>query len=411
MIPPETDKSHHSEDSPSSLKNKEICPYYYQEDTDDEHQITTDGTDIHNWCEVELTYDPCEVTDPETLASWKRVENTPDLRELGLWCLAALNKMVLPQAELEPIDPDNPRRNRDWNWHLERRVHTPFPTCYGRADVILEDGEEAIIVDWKTGFRDQGDAEDNLQGQAYALGLFNEAPDIQQITLWFVYPRLQEATYHTYYRDTAWPMLVERIGGVVESAVAARDVDDEWLVAPKHVLDVDNCEYCALKGKCPAWSTEVTTIMSDMSTLPTEAPAGLSRPKTWDLQKLADDPGEMAKVIAIMDGLDAYRKAARAMATMMANERDYEIPGFKLVKMSGKLKLLDEKKIIEGMPLEEVAEIATVSASKYVKMIARKNKISESAVKEQLVELGVAHPGMPFVQLRKAPKAKSPKLK
>ena len=405
MIPPEQDKNHHSEHSPSSLKNLEICPYYYQESTEDEHQITTDGTDIHNWCEVELTR-AMGVTyggDADTLESWKRVENTPDLRELGEWCLAALGKMVLPQAELEPS-------NRDRYWHLERRVHTPFPTCYGRADVIIEDGEEATIVDWKTGFRDQGDAENNIQGQAYALGLFNEAPDIQQITVWFVYPRLQEATYHTYHRETAWPAFTERIGGVVEKAVAARAIRDGADApiegAPDYVLDVENCEYCALKGQCPAWSTEVTTVMNDMSTLPAEAPVGLSRPRTWDLQQLVNDPAEMSKVITIMDGLDAYRKAARNMATMMANEKALEIPGYKLVKMSGKLNILNPIEAVRGKSPEEIAEIATLSASKLVKQIARKNGIPEAGVKENLIDQGVAHPGSPYVQLRKAPKSK-----
>jgi hypothetical protein len=408
------DKNVHSEHSPSSLKHLEICPYYVQtdrEEEEDEHQMTTDGTAIHNWVELELMEETVgNPVDPETEADWRRVENDPELRRLGQWCLDVLDSAVMPFA-----DGSEPKRLREWTTHLERRVHTPFPTCYGRADVILEDGEEAHIVDWKTGFKDQGDAEENIQGQAYVLGVFRDF-NVTKVTVWFVYPRVESITYAEYEREEQWPILVDRVGAIVSKAIRAKMVVEGKPIngdAPAYCLDVTNCEYCDRKGACPAWVDAVTEVMEIVppAMAPAMAPGGLGRPRTWDLAELVNDPIEMAKVVTVMDGLDDYRKAVRALALMMANEKGMVLPGYKCITMSGKLSVINPAKAMEGLTPGDIAEISTISAPKLAKVVAAKKGMTEPHARAMLIQRGVCHPGHPFAQLRKVPKPHTPKLK
>lgn len=52
---------------------------------------------------------------------------------------------------------------------------------FGTADLVMVKGDRAIIGDAKFGWNPVEDAEVNLQGWAYAIGVFEKYPEVQMV--------------------------------------------------------------------------------------------------------------------------------------------------------------------------------------------------------------------------------------
>lgn len=121
----------------------------------------------------------------------------------------------------------------------------------GRGDAVFVDGDRGFIHDWKSGFGvlRQGDLENDLQAQSYAMLLSKLNPNLNSIEVAFIYPRFENYRSTWIFRsadfDLAWQRWLE-IRAQIEQALAA--LDDERLWGPTPGA---HCAGCPVTATCP----------------------------------------------------------------------------------------------------------------------------------------------------------------
>lgn len=170
--------------------------------------------------------------------------------------------IVVDQAE-QRLGPDA-IVIREAYWHVDDREiigddgHKWVGTSGGFADVVVisKDWTRAQVSDWKFGAWSVEPAENNLQGIAYALGVFHEADlrghKMQEVTVEFYSPHLSEFTRHTFTRADRPKMLLR----VVAAAERAKDTLARIKTDPANLANYTTstsaCTFCGRVGFCPA---------------------------------------------------------------------------------------------------------------------------------------------------------------
>lgn len=210
----------HADRSPSSLEKRELCAKWQSEDKGDTYH-SADGTACHMAFEALLKGDN---TPFNTLAS--------DLQ----WFVSEIVDYVTPRiAGAEQVI-------------LEKRVYAEHPLLkkhsHGTPDLVTITGSVGQMFDEKYGRRPVKHAKDNLQGYAYAVAVFDTHPQLTELTVHFVVPRVSDCTsHHTFYRDKDYDMLLGRVLGVVEKSLDPKAKETPVWSA---------CAYCGRKTKCKA---------------------------------------------------------------------------------------------------------------------------------------------------------------
>ncbi len=120
-----------------------------------------------------------------------------------------------------------------------------------RLRIREEDDTVADLLDWKfVRAKEVTDAEINLQGKDYVVGIFEDSrfPGIQTIHVHFVMPRLLKVTTETYTRDDL-PRLKLEIFAVLR---IARGTDSSFYKGADLNPNYDVCKYCGAAGNCVA---------------------------------------------------------------------------------------------------------------------------------------------------------------
>lgn len=124
--------------------------------------------------------------------------------------------------------------------HFEENGNTLYS---GTVDFVAVDKEskEAVIVDWKTGYGEVTEAENNLQGAAYALAIMQEF-SVPHVAVYFFNPVLDKVSSHVF---SSWMTIRDTIKRIISEAKK----EDAALVPGEK-----QCKYCraALQGACPA---------------------------------------------------------------------------------------------------------------------------------------------------------------
>lgn len=120
---------------------------------------------------------------------------------------------------------------------------------YGTPDVVLIEGDTAIVVDWKTGFQGPTDEEITYQLSAYCSLVRESHRDVARVEGWMVHIRDGEVRGEKHLAEhnheltmSAWIKVVERNGAIVASGEP-----DE---SDYHIGD--HCRYCPGAASCPA---------------------------------------------------------------------------------------------------------------------------------------------------------------
>lgn len=113
----------------------------------------------------------------------------------------------------------------------------------GTIDLLAVDEKEgeAIIIDWKTGYSDVTEAENNLQGAGYALASM-QTYQLKKVTVYFVNPRLKKSSKNLF---DNWQRIHTVISDIIYKAKAEK---------PALVPGEKQCRYCraSVNGTCPA---------------------------------------------------------------------------------------------------------------------------------------------------------------
>jgi hypothetical protein len=223
----EQERPHHPF-SPSWLQSGEACPCYRSRDS--KHERTIAGTIAHKASEKQE--DDSRLSDDDALA----VAECLDFYDSRLTELKGRSKVIEGSETYLPIDG------------------LVFPDCEattaGYADkwLYVPALRYAEIIDWKFGMWPVEAAANNLQGMAYAMGIFRKFPDVEQVRVFFKQPHLQYLTDHTFTRADLSAVYL-RIQTIVARARIARvkcEAGDWSEAQPAYPL----CNFCANLGKC-----------------------------------------------------------------------------------------------------------------------------------------------------------------
>lgn len=234
----------HAEFSPSGLKSLEVCPSFRNRKGTNEKAER--GERLHGHVERN---DAASLTDVE---EQRQVQFCLDyygnLVSQLKGTVEVVDEAILPIGENVFLNgnPDN----RAVGEVGADGAPVGYAT-FGYPDrlVLHDDGIE--ILDWKFGEWETPDAVDNLQGMAYAVGVFETYLACEKVTVHFVQPPLNKSTKVELTRND-YALLRARILRIIQEAKA-----DE---ASKRVFNKDTCRFCARLALCEAPQKAITSL-------------------------------------------------------------------------------------------------------------------------------------------------------
>ena len=239
-----TEERAHHPYSPSQLQSLEACPCYVGSSSENERAIA--GTIAHK--ATETGEDDARLDDLDAAAvadCLDFIEGRRKIFEDNRLRALAIEKARLISAELPPVEelkeiylPVDDLTLCDGTQH----------TTAGYIDhgLVSWDRKYAEIYDWKFGRWPVEGAKNNLQGLAYALGMFKRIPTLKRVCFYFKQPHLDAITSHTVTRADVEGVYL-RIRTVVCRACAARK-SQSFETAQPHV---PVCNFCSRLGSCP----------------------------------------------------------------------------------------------------------------------------------------------------------------
>lgn len=245
LTPPPATRPH-AEFSPSGLKFLEICPGF--RNRQGTHAKADRGERLHGHverCDVSTIVDAEEKRQVEFCLDYKRTVITSVTGSVDI-----MQEVELPIGEGYFL-----RGNPDGNPVGFRKPDGTLAgyATFGYPDLLVVHDSGVDILDWKFGEWEVADAEDNLQGMAYAVGVFETYLACEPVTVHFVQPSLNKITRVVFSRAD-YPLLLDRVVGIVRRAIA----DDPL----KRVFNKETCRFCARLSVCHAPRTAVENLVT-----------------------------------------------------------------------------------------------------------------------------------------------------
>lgn len=211
----------HADRSSSSLGSLAQCPGFKGQQSDRVHWVTAQGNRGH-----------------QSLDSGDREDLASDFEErMVQLCEAYAARYTEIGSEI----------------HDEIRVET-IEGRWGYTDrlIINLDGQ-AHLIDWKfVRSKEVVDADHNLQGKDYVVGIFEDArfQHVKSITVHFVMPRFSSVTYTAkpFTRDDVPRLKLE----ILAILARAKATDTKRYRGATLRPSYDSCRYCAHAGRCVA---------------------------------------------------------------------------------------------------------------------------------------------------------------
>lgn len=209
----------------SSIKLYENCPFRYfrqrivKDVVDEGGEASKYGERIHQYLELRLKQDgllPQEVAHYEPLcASVERIAKGGELH---------IEKELVLNDNLTPTG---------W-WDADAWLRS-------KLDILVINGEEAVVMDWKTGKRNP----DFFQMQIFAAQVFKHYPDVVRVKTSLVWLKTMEMDTEIYNREQVndvWAEIMKRIQRIHKSLEF-----DNWPMRPSGL-----CRFCPARHDCPS---------------------------------------------------------------------------------------------------------------------------------------------------------------
>lgn len=326
----------HSEHSPSSLKEKAKCSGFRNDQTRDKSAANR-GTLGHEAVEKENL----DLIPPDD----------PKLREAAGLCLKYLN--TLRNRCIGKVEDIRERRYA----MLDQ---------FGHVDHVMlhNNGLYGELVDYKFAY---GAYEaDSPQFWAYAVGIFNEHPNLQKLTVHVVLP------FQGYIDTVTWERSeLDSITAKVLAIITAARKDD-----PSTYLTGSHCSWCARRAECPKLNGLALAIASKYK------PEELTIPTQYDPANITD-PEVMALAKKVGPIMESWAKKVNDRALEMRLQEGIEIPGWELAEKSAPFKVTDAQAawevVKDKITPEAFAACAEVKIGELEKAVARTAKRGEMA--------------------------------
>ena len=256
---------------------------------------------------------------------------------------------------------------------------------FGTVDRVIIRGTHVDLVDFKFGVGEIDDADVNIQGQAYLLGVMDKFPELQTATVHFIIPRRDEVLTHNYSREE-----MEDIRLRINLIVSRAELEDA-----EAIPNTEGCKYCKHKLSCPALSDKMLPLAKKYSASVDDFEMSL-----WGSYSPAEinDPAVLSKMLNVASVVDKWQAAAKKQATKLAVEDGEEIPGYDLHYRTASLKIDDTQGAYDAvehlLSPDEFMDACDVSLPKLAKKYAEKlgrgeKKTARGTIEQSLEEAGV----------------------
>lgn len=304
---------------PSGYKNIEVCPAFEQDENRPEHAVTAEGTLLHAALE------------------------TGDLRGLNE---DQIRLVEMCRDFVNTVVPEDAVRKNELKLPI---AHGDKGTC----DLVALKGPVAWLIDYKTGFNLQTPAVDNPQAQAYVLGLFQVFPYLLTVHAYFLYPRIDQISTHTFHRKDA-NAIVARLTLLKERQAAATPETCNYVP--------DICVYCKRLGKCPTAARALLPLARKYN----EAHDATVLPEVPDFS-VVTDPHAWSRLLNAAPIMEAMAESIRHHAREFRLGTGTEIPGWTMRTRKSKASIISPLTAWEvakehGVTQEQYLAACTVSA-------------------------------------------------
>lgn len=362
-----TERAHHLY-SPSSLQFREACPCYENREAVNARAVA--GTLAH--AVTDTGEDDGRLSDADAFNAAECMDFYD--RQLHLFIQERereVKRLTKEEPNWLPNVPDGVPQVIEL-----RETYLPIDFCkfpdgaesttagYVDRGIISWDRKRAQLFDWKFGAWPVEDADNNLQGMAYALGLWRAYPSLEIVKFSFKQPLIDSVSEATWSKQQV-PELYLRIQTVVAQAREAKRLSDFSMARPM----TPTCNFCGNLGKCPKVCEFACKVGSKF--WPLEIPESITPTQVLDAKNSAMGL-RLAAVLKVW--CDSFRAS---VTNRVIAHPDMEIPpGFKL--QDRRDREIHDKKLFKAVALQYVTEEEMEEAVTYT-FGPIEEKISEKA--------------------------------
>jgi hypothetical protein len=260
---------------------------------------------------------------------------------------------------------------------------------FGTADMVMVKGDRAIIGDAKFGWNPVEDAEKNLQGWAYAIGVMEKFPKVMMVDVVFAQPRLDMVSKARFFRNADLEKMKLRVMAVIARAKEHKPED----LRPSEF----SCLYCGAKATCTALHKKALIISSKFAPLAEDGELiDLYNPSQLATPELRGKAEILRRV------LEPWCEKVRKENLRYAVEEGEDIPGFEVKSRSGRRTVSDSQLtwelVKDRLTPEEFAAVTEISVAQLLKAYSSKaprgskEKLKQE-IEDKLTEAGVLQGG------------------
>lgn len=338
------ERAHHPF-GPSKLQNLEACPCY--ESLNSTSEKARLGTLQHTV--VETGQDDMQLSDDEAAAAAECIEFFEGKKKLWeearLHAASVLSEQLAgddshPDAHWGEADAQVPAVLELSELYLpidDEQVERFVGTTGGYLDKALIDhtGQHAMLFDWKFGAWQVEKAGNNLQGIAYALGVFKAYLTVECVEFYFKQPHINSISHAVFSRDDV-PALYLRVLTVVERARKARELKDFSTAR----ATIPGCLFCANIAVCPAVTEFACKVGSKFHPID-EVIDDITPTKVHDANSAAG--------MRLASLVTTWAQAFKSLTTDRVLRGAAPVPdGYEIVLGTGKRKIIDSQKFKEA---------------------------------------------------------------
>jgi hypothetical protein len=410
--------------SPSTLQNLEACACYESKQSETPHERTTAGTRAHGVAETGV--DDNRLDDDDAAAAAECLDFVDQRRQLleeartrSMQDLTEVERIhVLAVKELKetylPIDDVEFKESRIVKKTLEdgtevlvfeERIIKGSTAGYVDHGFLSHDRKYAELFDWKFGFWPVEQADNNLQGLAYCLGILHKYPTLDQVQFFFKQPHLQTLS-HVFVTREQIPALYLRIQVVVAKARTARREKNFATANPM----VPVCNFCANIATCPAVTAFACRVGNKFH------PLGIPENIT---PSMLHNTRDTTLGLALAQVLSVWAKSFKTQITDRILRGEADIPPGQTLQQRADREIVDRDKY-KSIALKHITEkqyqdACTVTFGKVEEIIKDKaprglKTATLEVFNKELTDSGAVIRGQPYTFLRAIPeKSDKPK--
>lgn len=384
----------HAKRSSSQLGNLALCEGYTPKPTKKVHWVTAQGNRGHA---------ALDSGDDEVLES----DFEQRMKDL---CESYSNQLPPAFEQLEEIKVHTIDGRWGYTDRLRLRTKDSFEDPSGNRHARVAD-----LLDWKfVKAKVVADAEVNLQGKDYVVGIFEDDrfPLLETIHVHFVMPRFQSVTVGTFHRSDV-PRLKLEIFSILRRA---RRTDNPFYKGETLTPHYDACKYCGRSGNCVALRRIADTLARAYD------PTGYGRlpalPEETHASRVKD-PGARAQLQLLASLMGEWSKSVQHHNLTASLENPENLPaGYELDWRKGKRSVTSAPGLMLaarefGLSVDDLLDSASITWGRLEQALKDnaprgKKKDVVEAFHQRLLELEAVERPEPTPTLRKcAPTAPS----